>query len=248
MNTTRIIAAIAILLMGLTACAYRPVAGLIKPAPEEEQPGADMIVADDGSVTYVEGRREIRLRPLSDEELNRQFADYSTQGARSVNPYTFANSEFFATGETPSRFTVFRLSVKNYQYPKVRMSGDLVIESDNGRSYHALNSQQLDRYYRAYAIGYRGNEYGEYKERRSLLQRTMFSFADDIFSGQESDGYVIFEPLADDVHDIHVRVLDIVTRFDYRGEPMEDVDVAYHFKRDIGRRYPDGRIDWIHQY
>ena len=44
------------------------------------------------------------------------------------------------------------------------------------------------------------------------------------------------------VHDLFV----LNVRFQSADGP--DVDVAYHFKRDIGRRYPDGRIDWIHQY
>ena len=228
----------------LSACAYRPYAGAFEPFDEDQQLVAGMAVADDGSVTFAQGRLEIRLRPLTDEELNRQFAAYSQRGPRSVNPYTFGNSEMFSTGETPRRFTVFRLTVKNYEYPKVRVRGEMSIASDNGRWYYALTLSQLDTYYRAYVMGYRGNEYGEYKERRAILQRTIYPDK-EIFSGQEAEGYVVFPALADDVSAITVSVPDIVIRYDYRGDPVESIAAAYRFRRDIGRRYPDGRVEWI---
>ena len=98
----------------------------------------------------------------------------------------------------------------------------------------------MDTYYRAYAIGYRGNEYDRYQERRDLLRRTMFE-NEEIFSGQESDGFVIFEVLDHDVSKITVEVHDIITRFDFRNEPVETIDLMYDFVRDIGREYTDGR-------
>lgn len=232
------------LLLWGPGCAYRPWAGDLKPLEESQQPVQGVAVEDDGTVIFAKGRLEISLRPLTDEELNRQFSASSHSGPRSTNPYTFGNSQYYRTGETPRRFTVFRLAVKNYEYPKVRLAGEVVLESRNGRKYYALNLEQLGVYYRSYAIGYRGNEYLEYKERRSLLQRTMFP-QEDIFSGQESEGFVVFEPLADDVEDIIVTIEDIVIRFDYRGSPVESLEASYRFRRDIGRVYPDGRTEVI---
>lgn len=225
----------------LSACAYRPYAADVEPLDEQQQ-DQGVTVADDGTVTYTQGRLEVRLRPMSDDELNRQFASYSQSGARSTNPYTFGNSEYFTTGETPRRFTVFKLSVKNYEYPKVRVAGDIVLESANGRKYYALTLQQLDTYYRIYAQGYRGNEYTEYKDRRDIFKRTAFP-REDIFSGQEVEGYVLFKPLADDVEEIVVQIQDIVVRFDYRGEPVESTGAIFRFRRDIGRIFPDGTIE-----
>jgi hypothetical protein len=98
---------------------------------EDQQPSG-LAVADDGTVTFTQGRLEIRMRPMSDKELNRQYATYSQSGPRSTNPYTFGNSTYFRTGETPRRFTVFKLSVKNYEHPKVRMAGDMVLETNKG--------------------------------------------------------------------------------------------------------------------
>ena len=36
---------------------------------------------------------------------------------------------------------------------------------------------------------------------------------------------------------------DAVLRFDYRGVPVETVDVSYHFRRDVGRRHHDGGLE-----
>lgn len=242
MNSARVL--LPLLIWGAlgAGCAYRPWAGDLKPLDEAQQPVKGMAVEDDGTVVFTQGRLEVRLRPLTDEELNRQFSIYSQSGPHSVNPYTFGDSKYYRTGETPRRFTVFKLTVKNYEYPKVRLAGDMVIQSQNGRKYYALKLEQLYAYYRTYAIGYRGKEYNEYKERRSLLQRTVFSL-EDIFSGQEKEGFVVFEPLADDVEDITVTLKDIVIRFDYQGSPVERLEASYRFRRDLGRIYPDGRTE-----
>lgn len=233
--------------VSVSSCSYRPYAMALEPVSEVDQPMAGMTVADDGTVSFTQDRLELHLRPLTDEELNRQFAAYSESGAHSVNPYTFGNAEFYGRTGQPQRFQVFRFSVKNYQYPKVRFDGDAVLRSDNGRVYHDLDLEQLTRYYRTYAIGYSGIEYNNFKERRAILQRTMFPAGDPVFSGQEQEGYVVFEPLADDVHAMTVTIHDFVTRFDYRGEPMEAIDVSFRFKRNLGRIYPDGRIEWTHR-
>jgi hypothetical protein len=225
----------------LTAgCAWRPYTGEVQPASEEQQ-AANMTVADDGTITWIQERLEVRMRPINDEELNRQFGG-GDEGAYSENPFTYGGVEDFYTGEDKRRFTVFMLGIKNYQYPKVRLMGDVVLESANERKYYDLSMKQLDRYFRAYAIGYRGNEYGVYKERRAILQSTMFK-RNDIFSGQEVEGYVLFEPLHSDVADMTVTLKDLVIRFDYRGEPVEAVDVPFHFEREVGRQFPDGTVE-----
>ena len=64
---------------------------------------------------------------------------------------------------------------------------------------------------------------------------------EQIFSAQESDGYVVFEPLAHDVDELTVHIDDVVIRFDYKGDPIETSDVEMQFGREVGRIYPDGR-------
>ena len=128
---------ILLLLVGLIfpSCSYRYYAEDLKPLSEAEQ-GANKTVADDGTVSYMQARLEISLRPMTDAELNRQFSAYSNEGPNSQNPYTFGNSTYFRTGDTPQRFTVFRMYVSNYEYPKVYLDPKKVyITTPNGRKY-----------------------------------------------------------------------------------------------------------------
>ena len=239
-----------LLLVGLIfpGCSYRYYAEDLKPLGEAEQ-GANKTVADDGTVSYTQARLEISLRPMTDAELNRQFSAYSNEGPDSRNPYTFGNSTYFRTGDTPQRFTVFRIYVSNYEYPKVYLDPKKVyITTSNGRKYYALRREQLKRYYSRYVgsgsggndPGMSGNALEVLKERDSILRRTMFP-DEDVFSAQENEGYVVFKPLAPDVENLTVHIPDVVVRFDYKGDPIEDTDVEMHFEREIGRIYPDGR-------
>ena len=139
--------------VGFTGCSYRYYAEDLQPLSESDQ-GENKEVSDDGSVTYNQARLAITLRPMTDEELNRQFSAYSNQGANSPNPYTFGNSEYFRTGDTPQRWTVFKLNVSNYEYSKVYLDPEKVyITTSNGRKYYAVNREQLSIYYRRYAGG-----------------------------------------------------------------------------------------------
>jgi hypothetical protein len=234
-------------LLLLPGCSYRYYAEALQPMSEAEQ-GENKTVADDGTVTYTQGRLEISLRPMTDEELNRQFGSYSNEGADSRNPYTFGNSTYFRTGDTPQRFTVFRAFISNYQYPKVLLDPERIhITTSNGRKYHALTHEQLWIYYHRYvgggtggnAPGVSGNAYSTWNERDSILRSTMLS-SRPIFSAQESEGYLVFKPLAPDVEELTVHVPGVVVRFDFKGDPVEAVDVAMRFEREIGRIYPDG--------
>ena len=224
---------------GLNGCGYYYYTGPLKP---EDQQAQSMNVADDGTVSFIQDRLEIHLKPMTADELDRQFPNHSNAGPRSTNPYTFGNTEFWAEEGEKQRFTVFRLSIKNYSYPKVKIDpARVVLNTANNREYWSLSFEQLDSYYRAYAIGYRGNEYERYQERRDLLRRTMFK-NEEIFSGQETDGFIILPALHHDVSKITVTVHDVVLRFDFRNEPIETIKIDYAFHRDIGRKYKDGQL------
>ncbi len=235
--------------LGGAGCAYRYYATPLKPLGEDKQ-GASRTVADDGSVTFTQGRLEVSLRPMTDEELNRQFSAMSNDGARSTNPYTFGDSKVFRTDQTPQRFTVFRLRVENYEYPKVFIDpAKIYLTTSNGRKYYALTYAQLRVYYRRYMVGgaetnteywVPGNENKEQNDRETTLNRTLFP-TEQIFSAQEKEGYIVFQPLAPDVEQLTVHIPDMVVRFDYKGDPSEFADVTAQFGREVGRQYPDGR-------
>ena len=223
----------------ISGCGYQYYTGPLHPVEEQ---ASSMSVADDGTVTFVQGRFEVWLRPMSDEELNRLYAAHSQDGPKSTNPYTFGNTAFSGPEQERQRFSVFRLGVKNYEYPKVRIDpARIALRAANGREYWSLNFEQLATYYRAYAIGYRGNEYVRYQERRDLVRRTLF-LDEDIFSGQEQDRYIVFPALHPDVGDIEVTLYDAALRFDFRNEPIETIDITFRFTRDTGRIYKDGRV------
>ena len=239
MNFKRVLFPTLIIGLGVLGCGYSYYTGPLQPGQDQ---ASSISVADDGTLTFAQDRFEVRLKPMTDEELNRQFFNNSQSGPKSTNPYTFGNTVFWGTDDEKQRFTVFRLSVKNYAYPKVKIDpSKIVVKASNKREYWSLNFEQLDTYYRAYAIGYRGNEYARYQERRDLLRRTMLK-DEEIFSGQEAEGFVIFPVLHPDVSDIEVQVLDVILRFDFRNEPVETTNISYKFVRDIGKIYKDGKI------
>jgi hypothetical protein len=201
----------------------------VQPAPERAQ-GKGVAVMDDGTVKHSLGRLEISLRPITDEELNRQFPSASEER---VNPYTYG--DWSPSGEkwVPSRFTVFRLTVKNYEFPRMEVDPlKAKIVTTNGRRYGVFSLLELDNYYTRYAIGYGGNTYKEFNERKGILTQTFYRKG-PIFSGQEQVGYIIFPPLHPDVDDFSVHLKGIVLRFDYRDEPTETVDMSFHFQREI---------------
>lgn len=223
---------------GLAACGYDHYAGPFRPRAAQDE---WMTIADDGSVVHMRDGLEIRLRPLTDADLNRRFAKHSLDGRDSTNPYTYGNTRFWDEKER-TRFAVFQLVVDNSSYPKVKIDpARIEIRAGKNRQEWTLNVDQLDSYFRAYAIGYQGNRYARYRERLDLLRRTMFK-DEEIFSGQEKEGFIIFPALDPDLRTIEVIVHDAVLRFDYRNEPVESLDISYQFQRDTGKVYPDGRV------
>lgn len=226
------------LLVALTSCAYRPFAGPFVPLDVQ---APQMSVHDDGSIVYQLDRFEVTVRPMSDAELNRQFADASSDGAYSTNAYTYGDLQFDGPDSSRSRFAVFHVAVKNYSFPKVQLDPALaVLEAGNRREYYSLSLRQLENYYRAYTRGYEGNEYARHRERLDLLRRTMLK-SDPVFSGQEAEGFLVFPVLHADVQDVRLILEDVVLRFDYRDEPSETTEITYAFERETGRQYPDGR-------
>jgi hypothetical protein len=201
--------------------------------PSDEQ-AEGMAVNDDGSITYALDRLSINLKPMTDAELNRlpvASADLS------LNPYTFGNWTLPGDDWTPPRFTVFRIKVNNYQYPKVRIDPlNSRIATANNRQYGPLSYAELYSYYRAYWLGRTGQGREAFQTRMDALKRTLYSGA-MVFSGSEEQGFLVFPALADDVRKIQVHLEDIALRFDYADEPVEAIDLSFSFQRDILQGY-----------
>ena len=239
----KLLTALSVLGLLLSGCGYklgyRYFAGPIEPSAEYAS--SEFVIGDDGSITFIKERLEVSIVSLTAEELNRQFASYSQapEGFKQPNPYTTADNPYTygdwkPSGEkkAPERFNVFMLEVKNYAFPKVQLDPEeTFIVSANGWNYPALKLPALVEYYFPYAVAYGGNARVKFKERTDILRRTLFK-DDMIFSGQEYEGFVVFPVLDDDVEEFTVWVKNMVLRFDYSGEPIETIDIPFHFARE----------------
>ena len=220
---------------------YRHFAGPLLPTSDPDRT-AEFSVGDDRSITFRKDRLEVTLLPLTVEMLNRQFSSHSKapEGfllpnpyATATNPYTYGDWKPPGEEHAPSRFTVFLLKVKNYAYPKVGVNPSAIeLVATNGRRYQPLSLLALIEYYWPYAVAYGGNARTNFQERRDLIRRTLFPDK-MIFSGQEQEGYIVFPDLDLDVEEFTVWVRDMGLRFDFRGEPIETVDIPYEFQREV---------------
>jgi hypothetical protein len=226
-----IVAACAVALAGcVSKVGERRFATTPEPSPAQND---GMVVLDDGSIVFTKDRLEISLQVLRDDFLNRQFASASNSGAESTNPYTYGNWKPWGQDWTPQRFTVVLLKVKNYEYPKVFIDPNaLVISTANDRVYDVLDQGLLEDYFSPYLRAYAGTQRRAYEAITDQLVRTVYP-PDMIFSGQETSGYIVFPTLHNDVGQFSVRVPDVAIRFDYKGEPVETIDLEYKFDREI---------------
>lgn len=230
-------------ILALAGCGHFLVPTAFRPVNVEDQikQGAQttMEVHDDGSVVWIQGRLEVSVRPMTDEELNRQFASFSDDGPGPgymlpTNVYTYGNWKDPVTGKSPSRFSVFRVDVKNYEYPKVKF--DVLatsIEADNQRIYYPWGQYDFEEYFRRFPRAYNGLGYMRYRERQSQLKRTLYPDDAFCFSGQELSGYIVFEDVHTDVREIIFKIPRFGLRYDFRNEPLETVDLSFRFERDL---------------
>lgn len=221
----RLWACFALLFLLLAACGRY----FHTPLQPSNRQAEGMTVNDDGSITYALDRLSIELKPMTDEELNRLAPGVDL----SHNPYTFG--DWTAAGDewTPPRFTVFRLKVNNYQYPKVKIDPlNAHITAANTRQYAVLSYGELYQYFRSYWLGRTGQGRKTFQARTDALKRTLYSGA-LVFSGSEEQGYLVFPVLDDDVQAIQVHLENIVLRFDYADAPVEAIDLSFSFQRDI---------------
>ena len=200
------------------------------------------IIGDDRSITFQRERLEVTCQPMTADMLNRQFPSISVTkpGFREANPYVAPSNPYTygdwkppGDDEAPERFSVFLVKVKNYSYPKVKVNPAAIrIEAPNGRTYKALSQLALTDYYWPYAQAYSGNARNMFSNRRDVMRRTMLK-DDFIFSGQEVEGFVVFPPLDRDVEECTLWIESMSLRYDYRGDPIESIDIPYHFERDV---------------
>jgi hypothetical protein len=130
---------------------------------------------------------------------------------------------------------VFSLKVKNYAYPKMQIDPyKAILTSTNRRRYRALRFSELSDYYQAFALGQAGNAWARLDERRDLLKSTLYA-GDILFSGQEDEGYLVFPALDYDVKEISVTLRGIALGLDHEDNPLNTMDLTFHFHREVYR-------------
>ena len=224
-----------ILSLSLVAgCGHYVVPGKFEPAEVTQQQSAEgtqMQVQDDGTVTFVQNRLEVSVRPMTDEELNRQ---YPSQSNNASGPGDEVPSTPFTTGNWPPRLSVFKITVENYEYPKVKLDPlKIVIESTNGRTYFPWGAYDVEEYFRRFPLAFNGLGYLRFDERRDIVNQAKYPDDEFCFSGQDVEGYVIFSKIHDDVGSILFRIPDFGLRYNYRNEPVEEIDLSFRFEREL---------------
>ena len=234
-----ILAATALLL----GCGHYLIPGRFQPLEIAQQQtdiqGSSMKILDDGTVTFVQNRLEVSVRPMTDEEINRQFPAESTNASGPAdelpsNPFTYGNWIDPRTGKAPQRLSIFKITVKNYEYPKVKFDPLMVtVESANGRIYYPWGGYDVEEYFRRFPIAFNGLGWVRYDARKDIYSRTKYPDDEFCFSGQEVSGYVVFSKIHDDVSEIAVEIPEFGLRYNFRNEPIETIDLSFRFKRDI---------------
>ena len=224
-------------------CGHYLVPGRFQPLETAQQQtdvqGSSMKILDDGTVTFVQNRLEVSVRPMSDEELNRQYPAESTNASGPAdelpsNPFTYGNWLDPRTGKAPQRLSIFKVSVKNYEYPKVKFDPlTVTIESANGRRYYPWGSYDVEEYFRRFPLAFNGLGRMRYKERTAIYNQAKYPDDEFCFSGQVVEGYVVFSKIHDDVAEIVFVISELGLRYDFRNEPIETIDLRFRFKRDL---------------
>ena len=227
----------------LLGCGHYLIPGRFQPLEVAQQQtdiqGSSMQILDDGTVTFVQNRLEVSVRPMTDEEINRQFPAESTNASGPAdelpsNPFTYGNWIDPRTGKAPQRLSIFKITVKNYEYPKVKFDPlTVTVESANGRIYYPWGGYDIEEYFRRFPIAFNGLGWVRYDARKDLYSRTKYPDDEFCFSGQEVEGYVVFSKVHDDVAEIAVEIPGFGLRYNFRNEPIETIDLSFRFKRDI---------------
>ena len=209
--------------------------------PKEGQ-GGGYTVEEDGTLSHtLEGLR-IDVQYMTDKELNALFPEESSQGKYSINPYTYGDYVFPDLGYVPNRFTVFQIAVNNYTYAKVELNPlGAVLVTDRGETLHAYGissgsaERNFESYYRALR-GPSGNEYYRFDMRMGIVRSNNYGIDEKVFKGENYSGFIVFDPLDDEVETVELMLRRFVLKFDAFDRPIEEMDIPFAFDRKIAER------------
>lgn len=198
---------------------------------------------EDGEVSYNLEGLKIAVKPMTDEKLNKMFPENSYQEEASTNPYTYGNWIDPDLGYTPNRFTVFLVKVFNYAQPKVNLDPmNSVLTTDRGgrllpyardQKDSPGNERNFESYYEKIK-GSSGVERNRFEERLGLVRQTLF-VEGQIFKGDKKDGFIVFDPLDENIKEVNLKLRDFVLKYDSNNWPQEKTDISFIFKRELNK-------------
>ena len=197
-------------------------------------------IGTDGSVSYLLEGLRVEVKYMSDQELNEIFSQESNLGEYSINPYTYGNYIDPGVGFVQNRFTVFQVSVYNSTFAKVELDPQKASlsterEGEHHNSYSILKAQRrksFEDYYMALR-GPSGNDYYRYNMRMGLVRSNNYGVNEKIFRGENYDGFIVFDPLEEDIRKVRLRLNDFVLKFNVFNQPLEKVDIVFEFDRKV---------------
>ena len=227
----------------LCACALLPpdLQYQIRTRPQEEllqEPGYYYDREDSTTVFEKDGFR-LKLRYLSDEELNREYARLTFREPN-LNPFTYGRDRDLDLGYAPPRFTVFEVTVFNQGYPKVMVDpARMVLHTDRGDRFEYWDvlrrdaSNSFEQYYLE-RLGQGGNEEFYFNQRLGLVREALYRRNTFVPNGDRYAGKVVFAPLHGEVREVAVEVRRIVLRVDAYDRPKETVDAEFRWSVEQG--------------
>ena len=202
--------------------------------------GPGYTLGEDETIAYaVEGLR-VEVRYMTDRALNALWPQESSQGPHSYNAYTYGDYVDPQTGYVRNRFTVFAVSVYNLGFPKVELQPLQSRLTTNRRGEELTPygittgsaAHSFESYYRALK-GVTGNEDYRFDMRMGQVLTSNYGVGEKIYKGENYSGFIVFDPLADEVEEVRLHIRDFILKFNAFDQPLQTFDMDFRFSRQI---------------
>ena len=206
---------------------------LLVPSPDM---GPDYDLGEDGTVAYTMEGLRVEVRYMTDRALNTLWPQESSQGPHSYNAYTYGDYVDSQTGYVRNRFTVFAVSVYNLGFPKVELQPlqSRLMSNRRGEELTPYGiatgsaTHSFESYYRA-RKGVTGNEDYRFDMRMGQVRTNNYGVGEKIYKGENYSGFIVFEPLADEVEEVRLHLRDFILKFNAFDQPLQTFDLDFRF-------------------
>ena len=202
--------------------------------------GPGYTLGEDGTIAYTMEGLRVEVRYMTDRALNNLWPQESSQGPHSYNAYTYGDYVDPQTGYVRNRFTVFAVSVYNLDFPKVELQPLQSRLTTNRRGEELTPygistgsaAHSFESYYRA-RKGVTGNEDYRFDMRLGQVRTSNYGVGEKIYKGENYSGFIVFEPLADEVEEVRLHIRDFILKFNAFDQPLQTFDLDFRFVRQI---------------